>query len=347
MNERWNEFLELQGARLDAQGLPSFDEPRAEARAALEVDVLCDLSHLGLIAVSGVDAQSFLQGQLINDVRLVDDTQSQITAHCSAKGRMLATFRLFLNAQRYCLSLPRVLVEPALKRLRMFVLRAQVVLEDASDHLLQIGLSGPHAPGLLTMTLGLVPERVDQAASADRVTIFRLAGPHPRFQLCGPFESLQPLWVQLAQRCRGVGGTAWKLMDIEAGIPTVYPATVEAFVPQMANLQLLQGVSFHKGCYPGQEVVARMQYLGKLKRRMYRAHIDAPVQPVPGEELFSADTEAGQDTGRVVDAQPAPEGGYVVLVVVQAASVEHGSVHLGGESGPLLQFRPLSYPLES
>jgi hypothetical protein len=141
------------------------------------------------------------------------------------------------------------------------------------------------------------------------------------------------------------GPDFWALLDIRAGLPTVYDQTAEAFVPQMANLQLVEGVSFTKGCYTGQEVVARMQYLGKLKRRMYLARIAAADVPPPGTDLYAPGSESGQGTGKVVDARRAPAGDIEALVVVETGSAETGDVRLGGPDGPPLTFSPLPYPL--
>ncbi len=144
-----------------------------------------------------------------------------------------------------------------------------------------------------------------------------------------------------------VNADYWALLDVRAGIPTVYPETVEAFVPQMTNMQLVDGVSFTKGCYTGQEIVARMQYLGKLKRRMYLAHVDTAEPPKAGDPLFSPQNASGQGAGRVVDARPAPEGGYDLLAVAEIESAENGELHLVGDRGPLLQLQELPYSLDT
>jgi folate-binding protein YgfZ len=139
------------------------------------------------------------------------------------------------------------------------------------------------------------------------------------------------------------GSNFWTLMDIRAGVPAVYDETADAFVPQMTNLQLIGGVSFTKGCYTGQEVVARMQYLGTLKRRMYRVHIDSPQCPAPGMPLHSASSESGQGAGRIVAAAPAPQGGYEALAVIQISSAEAGDLHLVDADGPRLELLELPY----
>jgi folate-binding protein YgfZ len=157
---------------------------------------------------------------------------------------------------------------------------------------------------------------------------------------------MQALWEEARQTATPTSRQAWALLDIRAGIPTVYPETVEAFVPQMANLQLVEGVSFTKGCYTGQEVVARMQYLGKLKRRMYRVRVDTGQPVEPGMELFSASSDSGQGAGRVVDAAASPDGGYEALVVTPISCAEADDLQLGDSGGPALHLLDMPYPFE-
>ncbi len=136
----------------------------------------------------------------------------------------------------------------------------------------------------------------------------------------------------------------WAWLDIMAGIPSVHPGTNEEFVPQMANLEVVGGVNFKKGCYPGQEIVARMQYLGKLKQRMYRAHFAGEVAPRPGDAIYAPDFP-GQSAGTVVEAQPSPDGGYDLLAVIQISSADAGELHFGSETGPRLTLQlPALFP---
>lgn len=306
---------------------------------------ITDLSHLGLIRVTGEDRLQFLQGQLTNDIHKVDAGRSQLSSYCSPKGRMLASFRIFERGDALYLMLPVERLEPILQRLRMFVLRSRVTLDDASDELARIELSGDCAPDLLPID---PPPEDNGVSTLDGYTVIRVPGDRPRFQVIAEPSRMQALWEEAVENgAHPTSPGAWALLDIRAGIPTVYDATVEAFVPQMANLQAVEGVSFTKGCYTGQEVVARMQYLGKLKRRMYRVRIESDEPPRPGQELFAAHTASGQGTGRVVSAAPSPEGGYEALVVVEIASAEKGDIHLGDAQGPELHFLDLPYALGS
>jgi len=334
MNNDWQQFLQTQGAVIDDRGQARFDDG-----ALLPACALCSLSEQGLIRVSGADAVSFLQGQLSNDVSRVEAGRGQLAGLCSPKGRMLALFRLFRRGDDLYLMLPRERLATILKRLSMYVLRAQVTLSDASDELAIAGIAGDCAPSLLPTA----PADQDASATVDGLTVIRVAGDRDRFLVIGGPAELQAWWLQAAAQASPGSPDCWPLLDIRAGLPGVVDATAEAFVPQMANLQLIDGVSFTKGCYTGQEVVARMQYLGTLKRRMYRVRIDSADCPPPGSELFSASSESGQGAGRVVDARPSPEGGCEALVVCQISSMDAGDLRLGSVDGPPLRQDVLPY----
>jgi len=304
---------------------------------------MTDLSHLGVIRVSGSNKLEFLQGQLTNDINKVSENHSQLSSYCSPKGRMLASFRVLQFGEDLLMLLPMELLEATLKRLSMFVLRADVQLADASDALIRIELSGDCASDLLPID---PPEADNGVVSHDDYTIVRLPGDRPRFLVISDCECIQALWEEAGQVATATSRESWALLDVRAGVPTVYESTKEAFVPQMANLQLIDGVSFSKGCYTGQEVVARMQYLGKLKRRMYRARIDADQAPTPGSDLFSASDASGQGSGKVVDAAASPDGGYEVLVVTPISCAEADDLQLGDADGPALQMLDMPYAFE-
>ncbi len=343
MNSEWQTFLQQQQATLEGDRIIDFGDAAQERQAVESGTVLADLSHLGLIAAGGSDAETFLQGQFTNDIQQVTAQQSQLTAYCNPKGRMLASMRLFRREDRYFLSLPRSVLEATLKRLRMFVLRSNVTLDDASDELARFGLAGPDAEKLLGAQLPALPGAVNEVVQHAQLSVIRIPGPQPRFEIHGPASDLTRLWQALQSGATPVGYPAWSWLDTVAGVPTVVPETVEAFVPQMANLHSLGGISFTKGCYTGQEVVARMHYLGKLKRRMYRAHVDIDTPPVPGEPLYNAGAGTDNSAGKVVLAQLAPQGGVDLLAVLQISSVEAAPLHLGQPDGPALNLLDLPY----
>jgi len=346
MNPEWRALLERSGAVFEAGHVRHFGNPAHELRATAQGDVLVDLSPLSILRAHGEDAQSFLQGQFSNDIRQVTEIRSQLSAYCNPKGRMLAILRVFRIGEAYCLQLPGALAETTLKRLRMFVMRAKVKIELADVELIRIGLSGPNVEGFIATTVGNAPAAVNDSLSVDGVTVLRLSGPHARFELLASPEKMLALWPQFAARVTPAGATAWAWLDIMAGIPNVLPGTVEEFVPQMTNLELVGGVSFTKGCYPGQEIVARMHYLGRLKQRMLRAHVNTLEPPLPGTPVYASDLP-DQSAGSVLDAQPSPDSGYDLLAVAQLSSHATGALHLANSSGPTLTLKDLPYSLEA
>lgn len=348
MNSQWQSFLTHLGATIEHGMVEHFGDPDAELRAALEENTLCDLSHDGLIRALGADADTFLQGQLTNDIRTVDAANHQLSGYCSPKGRLLALFRLFRRDDAFYLQLPQELLEGMLKRLKMFVLMSKVELEDASDELVRFSLSGPDAESLLGRQLAGLPGDADHSVTENGISVLRVPGRLPRFILHGEPPAMQQLWRALSDEgARPVGAESGRLQQIHAGVPTVLQATQEAFVPQMVNLQLLNGVSFKKGCYTGQEVVARMQYLGKLKRRMYLTHAAGTTAPVVGGEIHSPSSASGQGAGKVVDVARSPQGGYDMLVVAEIACAEEDSLFLDDQHQEKLELLSLPYTLES
>jgi len=278
-------------------------------------DAIADLSsHFGLIKVSGEDAEKFLQGQFTNDVRQVTDSRSQLSAWCSAKGRIIVNFRLFKRDNAYCLFLPQESIATTLKRLRMYVLRAAVKLEEATKEVC-VGIAGSNSTQILKDCLGFAPpSEINGCLTQDQVTVLQIPGIQARYLVFT--ENPQKIRQCAAKTAQVAGVDAWQLLDILAGLPQIMPATSESFVPQMVNYEALGGVSFKKGCYTGQEVVARLQYLGSLKRRMYLAKIETASLPQPGDEVYVGE----QNVGKVVNAATHPDGGVVALVVIQISS---------------------------
>lgn len=344
VNEMWKSFIQNQGAVLEGDHVQHFGHPAEERRAAAHGHVLVDLSDFSLIRARGDDTQNFLNGQLSNDIRQLDATHSQLASWCSPKGRMMVIFRLFRRGNDTLLQLPAALLENTLKRLRMFVLRAKVTLESVDAELVSIGLSGPDSKKILAEATGFAPSGDNGCETREDVSILSLPGSHPRYEIVAPTAVAEKLWERLKSKATPAGPAVWAWLDIMAGIPSVHPGTNEEFVPQMANLEVVGGVNFKKGCYPGQEIVARMQYLGKLKQRMYRAHVEGDVLPRPGDSIYAPDFP-GQSAGMAVEAQPSPDGGYDLLAVIQISSAGAGKLHLGSESGPQLTLQSLPYSL--
>jgi len=347
MKSDWKSFLADAGAEFADDLVLHFGNPVREQEVTLSGTAFADLSHLGIIAVHGADAETFLQNQFSNDVTRTAAGSSQLNAYCTPKGRILGLFRLFRIGDTFYLRLPVDTLEPLLQRLRSYVLRAAVNLEDASGNFIGIGVAGEAAPDELAAAAVPVPEQVNQVITADALTVLRVPGIHPRYEIYATsLAAATRLWDALNVRAAPVGVSAWRLLEIQAGLPAIYARTTELFVPQMVNLQLVNGLDFKKGCYPGQEIVARTQYLGSLKRRMYAGHTDADAPPQPGDPLY---LKAGDDqvAGRIVDAQPHPDGGYSTLAVIQIIAAESGRLRLGARDGAEFAIRQLPYPFEA
>ncbi|MDO8311899.1 MAG: folate-binding protein YgfZ [Sideroxyarcus sp.] len=342
MNQNWQNFLSTQGAQIQDGVVQHFGDSATERLAARDGTVLCDLSQFGILKVSGEDAQSFLQNLLSNDIREVNGNRAQLSSINNAKGRMLAGMLVWRSSDDYLLQLPRGLCETIRKKLSMYVLRAKVKISDVSDEIVCIGISGSNAQTTVQALYPTLPQQAMDVLQHDADTVLRRDA--RRFQIASSPQQGALLWQALSKVAKPVGSPCWDWLDIRAGIPFIQPATLEAFVPQMVNFEVIGGVNFKKGCYPGQEVVARMHYLGKPKRRMYLAHLESDIAPQAGDELYSAELE-GQSCGTVVTAVAAPQGGFELLAVVQAASHDTFPVHLGGLTGARLQFETLPYPL--
>jgi hypothetical protein len=342
MNPDWQNFLTQHGATIEAGLVQRFGDFSAELKATEQGTVLCDQSQFGSLRVSGEEAQSFIQNLLSNDIREVGATRAQLSSFNTAKGRMLASMLIWSEGDDYLLQLPRVLCEPVRKKLSMYVLRAKVKITDASDEIISLGLSGASAQEILRTLFGELPQKQLNLTRTALGNVMKIDD--TRFQINTTAQHSPALWEKLGSQAQPVGSACWDWLNIRSGIPIILPQTQEQFVAQMVNFDLIGGVNFKKGCYPGQEIVARMQYLGKLKRRMYLAHLDSFDTPQAGDELFSADME-GQSSGMIVNAAPATNGGYDLLATVQIASRETQAVLWKSLQGAALQFLPLPYSL--
>jgi hypothetical protein len=298
------------------------------------------LNHSGVIRVRGADAASFLQGQLTNDFGTLGLSQARLAAWCSAKGRMLASFVGFKRSHEEIWLATRADVLPAtLKRLRMFVLRAKAQLDDGEAGIALIGLAGSNAAEWLKRA---APEAASMPVwtqcRAGEASVVRLpdAAGRPRWLWAGDVAASNAVLGALPS----ISLAAWDWLEVHSGIAPIVAATAEAFVPQMLNYELVGGVDFKKGCYPGQEVVARSQYRGTIKRRTALLHADAPMQP--GQEVWWSG-DAAQPSGLVAAAAEALGGGHDALVEVKLAALDEGSLHLGSIDGPTLYVLPLPY----
>ncbi|UJP05206.1 MAG: folate-binding protein [Nitrosomonas sp.] len=345
MNSAWQAYLRDRHAAFDHDTVVHFGNPAEERRATRHETIITDLSSFGLIRFSGDDARDFLQNQLTCDLREVDMQTARYGSYCTPKGRILANFTLWQHADSLLMQLPLLLVASIQKRLSMYVLRAKVQLTNISDDWIQIGLAGTAAVAVLEKIGGAknTAYRPFQIVEQQEIRVLCLSP--QRFVLITATHNAPMLWERLNPYTRPVGADCWEWLTIHAGIPIILPQTQEQFTPQMANLDALGGVSFKKGCYPGQEIVARTHYLGKLKRRMFLTHIATEETVNPGDLLYSKDM-ADQPSGMIVNAVHTPDGGTDALAVIQLSSVEAHNIHWRSLHGPALVLMPLPYPLE-
>jgi folate-binding protein YgfZ len=300
----------------------------------------CELSQFGLIRFSGAEARTFLHNQLTCDVAALEPSSSTYGSYCTPKGRILATFLLWRAGEGFFMQLPSSLREPIQKQLSKFILRAKVKATDATPDWSLLGVSGKDAAAQVQRAVGKLPKADHEVAQASDAMVIKLPG--DRYEVVAARDKAQAIRDALAPGAEKSHSDYWDWLDVRAGVPVILPATQEAFVPQMVNLDLIGGVSLTKGCYPGQEIVARMHYRGTLKQRMYLAHVGGADAPQPGDKLYSPNF-GEQACGTVVNAARAPEGGYDVLAVIQIASAEKGEVRWSSSSGPKLEFMQLPY----
>ncbi|WP_137818882.1 folate-binding protein YgfZ [Pseudomonas sp. 2FG] len=300
----------------------------------------CTLPHEGVLAVRGPDASKFLQGQLTCNLNYLNATTASLGARCTPKGRMLSSFRILTDGDGYLLAMASELLESQLAELQKYAVFSKAKLGDESARWVRFGLCGADAV-LAELGLELAPQADHVARGTDSIAI-RLAD--GRAELWAPASAAESLQARLAAHVPQAPLNSWLLAQVRAGIGQVVGATRELFIPQMLNLQALGGVSFKKGCYTGQEIVARMQYLGKLKRRLYRLRLDAGELPAAATELFSPVHRSG--VGEVVLAAHA-ENGIELLAVLQEDAVSDGRIRLGSEAGPALSLLELPYTLDS
>jgi len=339
MNNTWIEFLQTMGAQLDGDTL-NFGNLIEEKRGVVqEKNTIASLSHFGLIQVSGSDTATFLQGQFTNDVFKVNANHSQHSAWCNHKGRIIVNFRLFKRGQSYYLLLPESSIATVMKRLKMYVLRADVQLENVSEKFVALGIAGTDCAEKLSQCLNFqMPTDRDSCMTDNEITLINIFEQKQGFIIISDTESAKNLWHCATETLQAIGTAAWELLNILKGVPQITPATSEEFVPQMINWDSLNGVSFQKGCYVGQEVVARVKYRGQIKRRLYFAQLDSSQTAQAGDALYASTTQ--ESIGKIVNIQTHPDGGCVALISVQTNYVDTAEIRLN--NGVPLQLTSLN-----
>lgn len=284
-------------------------------------NILVDLSATGLISVTGDDAVSFLQGQVTNDVRAITATHSHYSGYCNPKGRLLALFFAFQHQDKLYLSLDAGLVPSIQKRLQMYVMRAKVTLADEKTNIARFGVFGDSAAQQLQTLYSTIPEEDYAVAQHEDVTIIRMPTIKPAFQIITNTQNRDAVLEKLSNVFTSTDKAAWHHLETLSGLPEIVIATQEAFVPQMVNLDALGGINYKKGCYTGQEIVARTHYLGKVKRRTLLGKIDDCSEHIPkaGDPVLDI---SQQTIGQVVRTTPDLNGNVYVLFECRMDSSE-------------------------
>lgn len=307
--------------------------------AVTDGSIRCLLDDRGLLSVRGSDAAGFLHGQLSTDVLGLATGESSLTSYSDARGRLLLVGRLYAETDRFLLEIPNDRLEPVRQQLAKYVLRADVHIENATDTCARLAVAGHSAAIALGALVDSLPAEPGQSVLTEAgARIVRLAGPRPRWQVHGEPGAVRIVEDQLTGHTVEIDSAQWRLLDIEAGIPAVHEATAGHFVAQMLNLDRLGAIDFRKGCYPGQEVIARTHYLGRIKRRMHLLHLPgATLAPAPGASV----QQGGKRVGEVVEGAPLAGNGSLLLAVVHNEAEDPLEV-----DGHQAERRPLPYSIE-
>ncbi len=300
--------------------------------------ILTPLTHTGILRVAGRDALDFLQGQTTCDVRKITEQNSALGAFCNPEGRVIANFRILMHDGDYLLLLAADLLDIVLRRLKMFVLRSDVKLMAEEFPLFGVTV---FAHGQLDR-IGKPPQTVDAISTMANLTWIRMPPPGLRWLVLGPYEAARRFWLFLVEEHQAICHSVeqWQLQEIRSGVPWVTQVTSEVFLPQMLNLDALGAISFDKGCYTGQEIIARTHYLGQVKRRTYRVRLDSKRHIEPGEKLLCGDETVGQ----VVNTAGTPEG-QEMLMVLRCDRAQNPAIFPVAAPGAYLQWLDLAYTL--
>ncbi|VAW54528.1 tRNA-modifying protein YgfZ [hydrothermal vent metagenome] len=326
MNNDWKNYLLSKGAQLTDNAAFQFNDYAADNLKIDNSNILCDLSQFNTLVIAGDDAKKFMQGQFTNDVELVNENNSQLNAFCNNKGRMIANFRLFKHQQNYFFSVKNNLVEISIQHLQNYILRAQVAIQDVSEQLIHLGISGDDVEKLLLPFIEITNREVDGISSNENYIAIRIVSLHenkqPRYEIFCSFEHAKTLWDALSTQIEVISSSSWDYLNVQVGLPFIDINTSGEFVPQMVNMDLINGVSFNKGCFTGQEIVARMHYLGTLKRRTYLIKIKTSEQPTAGSLLRTDTSAKNQFIGRLINSSKTNENEYIALAAIQIKSAD-------------------------
>jgi tRNA-modifying protein YgfZ len=301
-------------------------------------DVVIDLSPLALLAVSGEGAKKLLQGQLTCQLEDITENQSRLGAYCNPQGRMLSLFRLFFFKDTYYLQMPAEILDDTLNTLKKYAVFFKVKLEDASSTIQRISIHGPQAEKKLKLFSTTLPQNTDEALLLDDMLCVKLPGVLAHYEFLGAADNIKNLREKISAHTETSSINAWKYANIAAGIPSIYAATFTKLLPHEVNLPQINGVSFSKGCYTGQEIIARMEYRGQLKKHMYRARVKTTVLPEPGHAIYH-----DKACGLIVESCEEAPGAYQILFIADQTDTETRQLFLDSANIVSLELLPLPY----
>lgn len=344
----WHQFLAQQGGRFDRGIIVSFGETAGDYAALGATTTLTDIGDQGLLSLSGAQSAKFLQGQVTCDVNTLTEGTSIPGAICNLKGRVTTNFRLITTVpttgetNQILMLMHRELVPPTIATLSKYAVFSKTVLSDCSGDYRQFGVAGPLSATALATLFTQMPQANNQTVGGELATLIRIDA--ERFIVLVPQANAAAVWGKLAANTTPVGFPFWQLLNVRAGFAHICPETSGEFVPQMLNYQALGAVSFKKGCYTGQEIVARMQYLGKLKRRLYRLSVDAVDVCHPGAVITGVD--GTQEVGQVVLAAAADATTQEILAVLTQEAAQQPQLVIADTPVAVTPL-PLPYSLDT
>ena len=346
---QWKQFLRQQGAQFDQLDKAYFSPLDQELARYQESTLLCDLSYLDSLTIRGKDAKTSLQGQLTCDLEAVTEQQFQLGCYCNPKGRIISSFRLFKLNQDYVMYLPPGMAEITAKALSKYIVFSQAEMIINQNQWVCIGLMGDQASDLLSNNPAIdanIANTPLAVADAEKLIIARDFGHHSRYLLMAPLAKAEQIWQSLLPQSVPVSPELWQLWDYLEAFGQIVPNTSELFLPHNLNYQHIGAVNFNKGCYTGQEVVARMQYKGKLKSQMYLAYVDLSAQPqaltvTEGSKVVSLQNHKNQ--GEVINLAAMPQRQYLLLVHLTKSAAEEQQLTLADYPQSTLQIETPAY----
>lgn len=351
LSPNWIEFLNSQNAQLDEVGqIKTFGAPEIEHYLIKHGPVVTSQNHQALLKVSGKDAFDFLQGQLTADLKDVNDNRAQFSAYCDPQGNVLALFLVFKYKDDYFLSFDFTLAESIQKRLQMFIMRSEVTLTDMRQEIIHIGFAGEFGDLDVQRRLDTKIKEVFECGYLDNqemadVLMVKVPGPYHRYEIFGPADQVIKAWQEIRINSDVTNAEDWKLLNIAAAVPTINACTTGKFTAQFLNLDKFDAINFKKGCFPGQEIIARIHYRGKITKRMLRLRTESVVEFESGEELTLTDEAGKSHKLTVIACGKDILQGSILNAVGTLRSLDAAQGDLKTENGDLVTIEPLPYKI--